>query len=1017
MQSHGSSSPLEDRLRGLILSNDTASPDGPSGAVQGQAGFAQDAAALGPSAEPPQGPQRSTKKRPNQAQRRQMNAQLTIPIDVRQTSAPIRDTRPTGQSFHPGPRSHQAAHRQDLHQGQSQGRGQDARGFLAAHQQGPPGFQHGETHRGFHGVQTQDWRQRQHTADQRSPRGVNAIQSNGFAARGRGSQHGHHYQANGRQYFVKPEELANQAALLDWLCHQVNSGAEIEPAEIAEKENFRLHVQSICQAAVHQYEAETNQRVDFRPESVELKCFGSLMSGFATKAADMDLGIHAESPIPRIIEKALLDAGFGARLLSRTRVPIIKLCERPSAQLYRALVENRRKWENGIVEEDHDVDEDVHEPQDGAHDSEFEPQTPVEPVVPQLLTGEQEITSSTRKAQAPPASTRPRQWSLKQSPNQNLANYYGQAKKLIRQLNARDLTHSNSNDFTPSDYVLLNEVCEAFVSGLHEKALQQRLQNYPSYHNSAGPQGTPCRSLMGVFKMAEGESLVMLYENKTINEDNYKKEALSKAVVQAWQSLHHRPGISQNPLAFNKELQHSVETLRQIPSVQLMQLSQEQHEPAATYHARTLRALRDLSGPEGPTSDVLVLSLAKYVAGIYDVNIREQVREFASSSDNRSLHDVALKHKILQLVDEYQKALDKELYAARDVPIVRAYIDLLLRGAVDAATDQPVGPAGSVVVIPISRDSAPLVEKIQLLPDPSKLAPNQPKDKYNDKLEFPKSDIGVQCDINFSAHLALQNTLLLRCYSRTDSRVRPMHWARVRGINTSYRGTLSSYGYVLMVLHYLVNPFVCPNLQLLAPPDPNLPPEALEGLTTCKGYNVRFWPIQALASSNRLNQNEDSIGTLLRGFFDNKMSTANKRGFDWGRDGGLLTKQEKGWTGAKTPQSGLLPHSEDQPAQETPSDDPAFESEKAQAEGGPTADASAAAKPAEYLFAIEDPFETEHNVARTVTHNGIVSIRDEFRRAWRIIKSAGRGPKDLLEDEAEGNKAFAALLKEIHGLA
>lgn len=44
-----------------------------------------------------------------------------------------------------------------------------------------------------------------------------------------------------------------------------------------------------------------------------------------------------------------------------------------------------------------------------------------------------------------------------------------------------------------------------------------------------------------------------------------------------------------------------------------------------------------------------------------------------------------------------------------------------------------------------------------------------------------------------------------------------------------------------------------------------------------------------------------------------------------------------------------------------------------------------------YLFAIEDPFELDHNVARTVTHHGIVAIRDEFRRAWRIITAIGQG--------------------------
>ncbi len=53
-----------------------------------------------------------------------------------------------------------------------------------------------------------------------------------------------------------------------------------------------------------------------------------------------------------------------------------------------------------------------------------------------------------------------------------------------------------------------------------------------------------------------------------------------------------------------------------------------------------------------------------------------------------------------------------------------------------------------------------------------------------------------------------------------------------------------------------------------------------------------------------------------------------------------------------------------------------------------------------YLFAIEDPFELDHNVARTVAHNGIVAIRDEFRRAWAILCAVGRDQThgDFLEE-------------------
>ena len=176
--------------------------------------------------------------------------------------------------------------------------------------------------------------------------------------------------------------------------------------------------------------------------------------------------------------------------------------------------------------------------------------------------------------------------------------------------------------------------------------------------------------------------------------------------------------------------------------------------------------------------------------------------------------------------------------------------------------------------------------------------------------------------------------------------------------------------------------------------------------------------------------------TPKRGF---EMSTTPKRGFDWGRDvislrtqGGLLTKQEKGWTGARTiiqPQMGG-PDVEQPPAPGTAGST----EQNSSSSGNATKTAAGASRPKEtkevrlrYLFAIEDPFELDHNVARTVTHNGIVAIRDEFRRAWRIIKSAGKtsqaqaqAQEDLLEDatlhaEQLERQQFANLLDDIHG--
>ena len=91
---------------------------------------------------------------------------------------------------------------------------------------------------------------------------------------------------------------------------------------------------------------------------------------------------------------------------------------------------------------------------------------------------------------------------------------------------------------------------------------------------------------------------------------------------------------------------------------------------------------------------------------------------------------------------------------------------------------------------------------------------------------------------------------------------------------------------------------------------------------------------------------------------------------------GIIPKQAKGWTGAKTETVDL---------------------------SGPGPQTKEIRQ--RYLFAIEDPFEIEHNVARTVVHNGIVAIRDEFRRAHTLIKNAGifpgKGPQDLFAEAEE----------------
>jgi terminal uridylyltransferase len=745
------------------------------------------------------------------------------------------------------------------------------------------------------------------------------------------------------------------------------------------------------------------------------------------------------SPIPRLIEKALLDAGIGARLLTRTRVPIIKLCEHPPEALYGDLLVQREKWEKGLDNENQEdqVDEEQDQDENAAAANEKDDDHQTEPPPAQGGSKAMEVT----EFEVPSGDGEPQRFYLKQAPGTSLDSYYGTAKKVLRKAGGRDVRTPTMNTFTDEEWDILYRVCQAFVRGLADPLLRQRLERYPSLSFQPAP-GMPDRhSLTTTFTQIEGEHAVQKWA-AWLAREGVDPDPNTEQAVMAWIQAQGRQNYGVDPVAYNKELQLLLDRMKKFASIQLVLLEQDHDESPTQYHLRATRIMEGLgSNRYGPAGGLEKSIIEQYVAGIHPKEIKSAVVEYVDSMTGPiTLDTVARRHKSFQLAREFSRALEKKSYDAQHVEDVEAYVNLL-KSPLRKSTK---GHVRYDFVVPVSKKTAALVAKIKALDDPHQLAPNQPRAKYKDHLEFPKSGAGVQCDINFSAHLALENTLLLRCYSHTDPRVRPMvlfvkHWAKMRGINSGYRGTLSSYGYVMMVLHYLVNvaqPFVCPNLQQLAPaPPPHLSPLDVENSNRFRGYNVQFWrneqEILHLASMHQLNHNQESIGHLLRGFFEyfaqsGPMSAGNGKGFDWGRDvlslrtqGGLLSKQAKGWTGAKT----------------------VYEVQGGQSSQGPKAAAAPGSNPnvpasdslakpkgddvkevrLRYLFAIEDPFETDHNIARTVTHNGIVSIRDEFRRAWRIIKAAGSGDvsEQLLQEVSEEKKddktSFADLLHEIHG--
>nr|4FHX_A Chain A, Poly(A) RNA polymerase protein cid1 [Schizosaccharomyces pombe 972h-] len=220
-----------------------------------------------------------------------------------------------------------------------------------------------------------------------------------------------------------------------------------------------------------------------------------------------------------------------------------------------------------------------------------------------------------------------------------------------------------------------------------------------------------------------------------------------------------------------------------------------------------------------------------------------------------------------------------------------------------------------------------------------------------------------QCDIGFNNRLAIHNTLLLSSYTKLDARLKPMvllvkHWAKRKQINSPYFGTLSSYGYVLMVLYYLIHvikPPVFPNL-LLSP---------LKQEKIVDGFDVGFDDkLEDIPPS----QNYSSLGSLLHGFFRfyaYKFEPREKV-VTFRRPDGYLTKQEKGWTSA---------------TEHTGSADQIIKDR--------------------YILAIEDPFEISNNVGRTVSSSGLYRIRGEFMAASRLLNSRSYPiPYDSLFEEA-----------------
>lgn len=263
--------PLEDHLRNLILANN----DG-NGRLPESPNMAQAPASLATAAVPPLGPgapspttaarpvsaaSPKTRKRPNQAQRRQMSAQLSVPVDwqASASSHPIGNfggPLPYGgqnqQHRPPHPRHHQNnssfnSQHSYHHNQQSHQRPQSATMRPSNYGYGPmsanalpgdapypsqPRHQQSLSYQGPMGYDDPyNWRSHPSPAQSfNAPGPRNSRPPNN---------------SNGRLYSLRPEEILLQSAALEKLCEKILASAEIEPGEIQEKK-ASAHASSSC---------------------------------------------------------------------------------------------------------------------------------------------------------------------------------------------------------------------------------------------------------------------------------------------------------------------------------------------------------------------------------------------------------------------------------------------------------------------------------------------------------------------------------------------------------------------------------------------------------------------------------------------------------------------------------------------------------------------------------------------------------------------------------------------------
>lgn len=151
---------------------------------------------------------------------------------------------------------------------------------------------------------------------------------------------------------IPTHQIQTQVKYMDCMATRIPAPSSLQD-ELQAKERLRVQLIAVAQKALESHAMKNGYTV--RSNAIDFKCCGSLRTGFMLPNAGLDLvaKIHASVPkelveaCPRILEKAFLEAGFGASLISNPQAFMIKMCDEPSAPLLAFLQQQADKVELG----------------------------------------------------------------------------------------------------------------------------------------------------------------------------------------------------------------------------------------------------------------------------------------------------------------------------------------------------------------------------------------------------------------------------------------------------------------------------------------------------------------------------------------------------------------------------------------------------------------------------------------------------------------------------------------------